>query len=131
MTKHDKIKSLNDREKAREKISIWYGSADNYLHGLKEVIANATDEVINNFDKGSVEVILHDDLETITVKDTGRGIPIDGETDGIKNYELLFRTLFAGTKYEESDNTSTGTNGVRSEERRVGKECRSRWSPYH
>ena len=24
-----------------------------------------------------------------------------------------------------------GTNGYRSEERRVGKECRSRWSPYH
>ena len=22
-------------------------------------------------------------------------------------------------------------NGARSEERRVGKECRSRWSPYH
>ena len=22
-------------------------------------------------------------------------------------------------------------NGGRSEERRVGKECRSRWSPYH
>ena len=35
--------------------------------------------------------------------------------------------------------TTTGTNipisraaiGARSEERRVGKECRSRWSPYH
>ena len=30
---------------------------------------------------------------------------------------------------------STGFNGlprgIRSEERRVGKECRSRWSPYH
>src|SRR5256885_12793144 len=25
----------------------------------------------------------------------------------------------------------TDTNFVRSEERRVGKECRSRWSPYH
>src|SRR6266542_2583464 len=24
-----------------------------------------------------------------------------------------------------------GGDGVRSEERRVGKECRSRWSPYH
>ena len=24
-----------------------------------------------------------------------------------------------------------GGIGVRSEERRVGKECRSRWSPYH
>src|SRR2546427_9895921 len=26
---------------------------------------------------------------------------------------------------------STDTSNVRSEERRVGKECRSRWSPYH
>ena len=25
----------------------------------------------------------------------------------------------------------TGIAAVRSEERRVGKECRSRWSPYH
>ena len=25
----------------------------------------------------------------------------------------------------------SGDKGVRSEERRVGKECRSRWSPYH
>src|SRR2546427_11726074 len=24
-----------------------------------------------------------------------------------------------------------GPGGLRSEERRVGKECRSRWSPYH
>ena len=27
--------------------------------------------------------------------------------------------------------TSTSANRPRSEERRVGKECRSRWSPYH
>ena len=27
--------------------------------------------------------------------------------------------------------TSSAINGMRSEERRVGKECRSRWSPYH
>ena len=27
--------------------------------------------------------------------------------------------------------TIIGNMGVRSEERRVGKECRSRWSPYH
>ena len=25
----------------------------------------------------------------------------------------------------------TGKEALRSEERRVGKECRSRWSPYH
>ena len=27
--------------------------------------------------------------------------------------------------------TEDGTDNYRSEERRVGKECRSRWSPYH
>ena len=27
--------------------------------------------------------------------------------------------------------TPATTVGIRSEERRVGKECRSRWSPYH
>ena len=27
--------------------------------------------------------------------------------------------------------SSSHTAGARSEERRVGKECRSRWSPYH
>ena len=27
--------------------------------------------------------------------------------------------------------TVAGTAFMRSEERRVGKECRSRWSPYH
>ena len=26
---------------------------------------------------------------------------------------------------------TVAVNGIRSEERRVGKECRSRWSPYH
>ena len=32
------------------------------------------------------------------------------------------------------DNTGVGVEdliSIRSEERRVGKECRSRWSPYH
>ena len=33
---------------------------------------------------------------------------------------------------ETSNNTQINIyNGTRSEERRVGKECRSRWSPYH
>ena len=35
--------------------------------------------------------------------------------------------LIAGEKVQIVDNN----NGERSEERRVGKECRSRWSPYH
>src|SRR3712207_9326050 len=38
-------------------------------------------------------------------------------------------------KFYELDNPTWGPNldevNIRSEERRVGKECRSRWSPYH
>ena len=110
----DKIRRLDHREQSREKISIWYGSADNYEHGLKEVLANATDEIINNFDKGTINVELMEDMKTLVVQDSGRGIPMDGETDGTPNYELLFLILFAGTKYGEGgemDGSYTGTNG--------------------
>ena len=33
--------------------------------------------------------------------------------------------------YNVDRNKLEEINGTRSEERRVGKECRSRWSPYH
>src|SRR3712207_4815720 len=39
-------------------------------------------------------------------------------------------TLFPGTGYPEETGDAGKAMG-RSEERRVGKECRSRWSPYH
>jgi DNA gyrase subunit B len=110
----DKIRVLSDREQSREKLPIFYGSRENYLHGLKEVIGNGIDEINNNFSKGIITVTLLDDMRTISVSDTGRGIPIDGETDGKPNYELLFETLFAGTNYENKDlgKVAVGTNGV-------------------
>ena len=110
MINNDEIKVLDDRQKSREKLSIWFGSKDNFYHPIKEVIANATDEIINNFDKGEIKVELYEDSQTIAITDTGRGIPIGEKTDGVHNYTLLFLTLFAGTKYDES--TTTGTNGV-------------------
>ena len=38
---------------------------------------------------------------------------------------------FSGTQFIGRDFFSTVFITTRSEERRVGKECRSRWSPYH
>ena len=39
---------------------------------------------------------------------------------------------YAAKRLELKDNTEVSLTFVhRSEERRVGKECRSRWSPYH
>ena len=49
---------------------------------------------------------------------------ITGTTEVVYNpsYELLF---------EEETKPELEGYEKRSEERRVGKECRSRWSPYH
>ncbi len=112
-TDKDKIKILDTREQCREKLPIFFGSRDNYTHGLKEVIANAIDEISNNFDSGEITVSLNKERDTVSVKDTGRGIPINKTTDGIKNYELLFERLFAGTNFEnvEHDKVTVGTNG--------------------
>src|SRR5256884_2561750 len=50
--------------------------------------------------------------------------------------ELGVHTILTGRMLQRGDNVSVSAEFVdaehdRSEERRVGKECRSRWSPYH
>ena len=42
----------------------------------------------------------------------------------------VFKKLRGHGKLSEAD-IKAAMREVRSEERRVGKECRSRWSPYH
>src|SRR2546430_17648071 len=67
----------------------------------------------------------------------------------IPNKDFVFRYDVAGKKFSDALLTHSSANGgfftlilqppervtaedvTRSEERRVGKECRSRWSPYH
>src|SRR2546430_2797085 len=54
--------------------------------------------------------------------------------DAFSNY--LFRTSLpsdapGGTARSQEVRPSRSSRTRRSEERRVGKECRSRWSPYH
>ena len=47
----------------------------------------------------------------------------------------LFNAMYDELPVHKSNNKKKSLNDqsiiVRSEERRVGKECRSRWSPYH
>lgn len=102
----DKVYKLGFREQAREKIDMFFEDKSNFMHPLNEAINNADDELYNNFDKGRMRVKLHDDLQTITISDTGRGIPIYNEEQA----ELLLQTLFAGGKYDVGDPT-TGTFG--------------------
>src|SRR3712207_7506632 len=59
-----------------------------------------------------------------------RKIPVEGET----KRPSLRPTAMGGLvwRYSSQKNPLSGPlSSPRSEERRVGKECRSRWSPYH
>ena len=48
------------------------------------------------------------------------------------NYQQARRKIGPNVKYLGDGESTAGFSGhSRSEERRVGKECRSRWSPYH
>lgn len=116
--KKDNNRILNHREQARELLPVFYGSKDNVIHGFKEIVNNAVDEIINNFESGEVTITLFDDNKTISVEDTGRGMRIaDKHESGKWMYDVYFLTLFAGSKYaslkKENRNTVTsGANGV-------------------
>ena len=46
-------------------------------------------------------------------------------------YILIACTILGGAMTALMSRITSYEMGLRSEERRVGKECRSRWSPYH
>src|SRR3712207_9494719 len=49
----------------------------------------------------------------------------------VKILEIIKKTKRATQQLEKITFESSSHLLIRSEERRVGKECRSRWSPYH
>ena len=56
-----------------------------------------------------------------------------GEQWKVRQFEEAF-ARYTGAAHAQAVNSGTAALKVallRSEERRVGKECRSRWSPYH
>jgi len=54
----------------------------------------------------------------------------EGETAGIPAYSIARLKVLAGSAWARTPDGQDWEE-IRSEERRVGKECRSRWSPYH
>ena len=52
-------------------------------------------------------------------------------TDMVQSQEIPFDTGNLQNTQTFVDYSDSASGKVRSEERRVGKECRSRWSPYH
>ena len=59
-------------------------------------------------------------------------IELKQASDFVTRIDTESEEIIIGTIKEEfPHHTFLAEESVRSEERRVGKECRSRWSPYH
>lgn len=109
------IKVLSEKEKVRNKISVWLGSNNHIavMHTIKELIGNSVDEITKG--AGSQIHIHLEDEKTIVFQDDCKGVPVEGVSNGVSNYKLLFEKLFAGTKYDNGitvDERTVGTNGV-------------------
>src|SRR2546429_347974 len=70
----------------------------------------------------------------LTVSKAGTGYWLTGSSTGLARAASDAFEVTAGAATQLAFGTQPGTTVAdhnRSEERRVGKECRSRWSPYH
>src|SRR6202142_1854845 len=113
----DDITVLEGLEPVRRRPGMYIGGTDakGYHHLLWEIVDNSVDEVINGF--GSrIEVTLHADNQSATVRDDGRGIPVDVKKEFKKSaLELVLTTLHAGGKFSSAQyKFSGGLHGVGS-----------------
>ncbi len=81
-------------------------------HLIYEAVDNAVDEAMAGFNE-RVEVTLHPD-NSVTVRDEGRGIPVDPMEDSdLPALTVVLTTLHAGGKFGgEGYNYSAGLHGV-------------------
>src|SRR3712207_9240528 len=67
-----------------------------------------------------------------TIRGAGKVMVVDRQPDRLKLAESIGAIAIDDSKVDPVQAVLDQTMGLgRSEERRVGKECRSRWSPYH
>ena len=111
----DSIMILEGLDAVRRRPGMYIGSVN--LRGLNhliyEILDNAVDEHMAGFCT-DIEVALDSD-GSCTVKDNGRGIPVERHKKGISAERIVFTTLHAGGKFDNSSyKTSGGLHGVGS-----------------
>ena len=109
------IEVLEGLEPVRKRPGMYIGGTDDRAlhHLVAEVLDNSMDEAVAGH-ANRIEIELHEDY-AVTIRDNGRGIPIDPHPKfpGKSALEVILCTLHAGGKFSgKAYETSGGLHGV-------------------
>lgn len=111
----ENITVLEGLEAVRKRPGMYIGSVTTkgLNHLIYEIVDNSVDEHISGF-CNNIWVTLEKD-GSATIEDDGRGIPVELHAKGVSATRLVFTTLHAGGKFDDSVyKTSGGLHGVGS-----------------
>ncbi len=109
------ITVLEGLEAVRKRPGMYIGSVSvkGLNHLIYEIVDNAVDEHLNGY-CDSIWVTLEKD-GSATIKDNGRGVPVDMHPKGLPAARIVYTTLHAGGKFGDGAyKTSGGLHGVGS-----------------